>query len=137
MKAVEIVALQMWAFAVVDARLTTSRVGSLRHWSRECSSARATLSRGRDARAKCGACSEAAGWIPPRFPDSEGGNPIRIRAPLHRLVSTEVKYRRNVLGYLQHEGRRGLAEASCWPDLYLILVTDRPEPERSCFQVLQ
>jgi hypothetical protein len=56
--------------------------------------------------------------------------------PLHCLVSIEVKFRRDLKTYLEREGRKDLGRAASWPDLYLILVTDRPEPERSCFQVL-
>jgi hypothetical protein len=40
------------------------------------------------------------------------------------------------MAYIELEGRKDLDRASSWPDLYLVLVTDRPTPERSCFQVL-
>jgi hypothetical protein len=57
--------------------------------------------------------------------------------PLHRLVPIEVKYRRYVDAFLRRHGRElfnGIAHH--WPDLYLIFVTDNPEPDRSCFQVV-
>jgi hypothetical protein len=57
--------------------------------------------------------------------------------PLHRLVPIEVKYRRDVEAFLGRYGRElfdGIAHH--WPDLYLIFVTDNPEPDRSCFQVI-
>jgi hypothetical protein len=56
--------------------------------------------------------------------------------PLHRLVSIEVKFRRHLSAYIEGEGRKDVAQAASWPDLYLVLVTDRPAPGRSCFQVL-
>lgn len=58
-------------------------------------------------------------------------------APLTRVLSVEVKYRYNVPEFLQRFGGDFLSDvAEQWPELYVILVTDNPEPERSCFQVL-
>jgi hypothetical protein len=57
--------------------------------------------------------------------------------PLTRVLSVEVKYRYNVPEFLQRFGGDFLSEvAEHWPELYVILVTDNPEPQRSCFQVL-
>src|SRR5712692_8190144 len=58
-------------------------------------------------------------------------------APLTRVLSVEVKYRYNVPEFLQRFGGDFLSDvAEQWPELYVILVTDNPEPQRSCFQVL-
>src|SRR5262250_928647 len=56
---------------------------------------------------------------------------------LNRVFSVEVKYRHRVPEYLQRFGAAFLAEvAEQWPDLYVVIVTDNPEPSRSCFQAL-
>lgn len=58
-------------------------------------------------------------------------------APLRRLFNVEVKYRHDVRDFLQRFGGELLTDAGeQWPDLYVVLVTDDPEPGRSCFQVL-
>jgi hypothetical protein len=58
-------------------------------------------------------------------------------ASLNRVLSVEVKYRHSVPEYLQRFGAAFLAEvAEQWPDLYVVIVTDDPEPSRSCFQAL-
>ena len=59
--------------------------------------------------------------------------------PLELLV--EVKYRPSVEQFISVENQRGersvfLMARRQWPQLYFVLVTDRPEPSRSCFQVL-
>ena len=51
----------------------------------------------------------------------------------------EVKYRPSAYQFLSVENQRGdrsvfLMARRSWPNLYFILVTDRPEPGRSCFQ---
>ena len=53
----------------------------------------------------------------------------------------EVKYRPSAEQFLSVENQRG--ERSLfhmmrrhWPSLYFVLVTERPEPKRSCFQAL-
>lgn len=57
--------------------------------------------------------------------------------PLHRLVPVEVKYRHDIMGFLRFYGRELFNEISQqWPDLCFVFVTDRPEPGRSCFQLL-
>jgi hypothetical protein len=56
-----------------------------------------------------------------------------------RLV--EVRYRPQVAQYVDIETQRGthslftIAKRQ-WPDLVFVLVTDHPEPGRSCFQVV-
>ena len=57
--------------------------------------------------------------------------------PLHRLIPIEVKYRYDLARFLRGEAAHFFEAAKQWPDLCLILVTDRPEGGRSCFQVLQ
>jgi hypothetical protein len=57
--------------------------------------------------------------------------------PLHRLVPVEVKYRRDVTGFLRRYGQELFSRVSPhWPDLCFVFVTDSPEPGRSCFQLL-
>ncbi len=55
----------------------------------------------------------------------------------YRLLAVEVKYRADLDGYLGRESLSRSDEATRrWPELYEIVVTDRPEPGRSCFQVI-
>jgi hypothetical protein len=55
----------------------------------------------------------------------------------YRLVAIEVKYRVDLADYLRHESpSRTAAVAQQWPELYELIVTDRPDPGRSCFQVI-
>ena len=57
---------------------------------------------------------------------------------LYHLVAVEVKYRANLKDYLATDGRDFVVEARAkWPDLYCVLVTDKPDDGRSCFQVLR
>jgi len=58
-----------------------------------------------------------------------------------RSFLVEVKYRSQLGQYLAIEGQRGERSAFAqakrlWPDLCVIFVTDRPDPGRSWFQVL-
>ncbi len=60
-------------------------------------------------------------------------------APDERLI--EVKYRPSIEQFISVENQRGersmyLQARRQWPALYFVLVTDRPEPGRSCFQVV-
>lgn len=53
----------------------------------------------------------------------------------------EVKYRPSVEQFLSVETQRGdrsifLLARRQWPNLYFVLVTERPEPGRSCFQAI-
>lgn len=57
-------------------------------------------------------------------------------APLNRVLNIEVKYRHDVPDYLRRFGAEFLDAARQWPELYVIVVTDNPEPGRSCFQTL-
>ncbi len=55
----------------------------------------------------------------------------------YRLLAVEVKYRADLAGYLRRESlSRSPEVAQQWPELYEIIVTDRPEPGRSCFQAI-
>jgi hypothetical protein len=56
----------------------------------------------------------------------------------HRFLSIEVKFRAKRDSFLHpSEVDPLLQQADQWPDLYVVLVTDRPREGRSCFQVLQ
>lgn len=57
--------------------------------------------------------------------------------PLHALIPVEVKYRADVGRFWRREAADFFEAAKRWPDLWLVLVTDRPEPGQSCFQALQ
>jgi hypothetical protein len=53
----------------------------------------------------------------------------------------EVKYRPSVEQFMSVENQRGdrsvfFMARRQWPSLYFVLVTERPEPGRSCFQTL-
>jgi hypothetical protein len=53
----------------------------------------------------------------------------------------EVKYRPAIDQFISVENQRGersvfLLARRLWPSLYFVLVTDRPEPGRSCFQAI-
>ena len=64
--------------------------------------------------------------------DRTGGD-----ASLNRVLSVEVKYHSDIPDFLHRYGGDLLLEvAEQWPELYIILVTDHPEPDRSCFQVI-
>ena len=53
-----------------------------------------------------------------------------------RLVAIAVKYRADVEGALSREAPQFSSDVEQWHDLHFILVTDHPEPRRSCFQVV-
>jgi hypothetical protein len=56
---------------------------------------------------------------------------------LHRLLAVEVKYRSNLREFLRTRVDSLVEKiGDQWPELYCILVTDKPEDGRSCFQVL-
>ena len=57
--------------------------------------------------------------------------------PLHALVHVEVKYRHDIARFWRRDAVSFFESAKRWPDLWLVLVTDRPEQGRSCFQVLR
>lgn len=70
-------------------------------------------------------------------PDATGGGPAA--RPSVRMV--EVRYRPQVNQYLAIEQQRGphslfTVAKRQWPDLVFVLVTDHPDPARSCFQVV-
>jgi hypothetical protein len=56
--------------------------------------------------------------------------------PLHQLIPIEVKYRYDIARFLKYKAAEFFNHARRWTGLYLVLVTDNPEPGRSCFQVL-
>jgi hypothetical protein len=56
--------------------------------------------------------------------------------PLHQFVQVEVKYRSDIARFLKVDAARFFEHAKDWPDLYLIFVTEKREPDRSCFQAL-
>lgn len=65
--------------------------------------------------------------------NAEGGDP--------RDFLVEVKYRPSVEQFISVENQRGersifLLARRQWPSLYFVLVTERPEPGRSCFQAV-
>jgi hypothetical protein len=65
-------------------------------------------------------------------PDGGAAGPSRV---------VDVRYRPQVGQYLAIETQRGLQSVFTvakrqWPELMFVLVTDHPEPGRSCFQVV-
>jgi hypothetical protein len=55
----------------------------------------------------------------------------------YRLLAIEVKYRGDLEDYLRRDSPSRSAEvAQQWPELYEIIVTDRPQSGRSCFQAV-
>jgi hypothetical protein len=58
-----------------------------------------------------------------------------------RAFLVEVKYRPSIEQFISVENQRGdrsifLLARRQWPSLYFVLVTERPEPGRSCFQAV-
>jgi hypothetical protein len=65
-------------------------------------------------------------------PNPDGGD---------RDFLVEVKYRPSVEQFISVENQRGdrsifMLARRQWPSLYFVLVTERPEPGRSCFQAV-
>ncbi len=65
--------------------------------------------------------------------ESSPGEPVEFLA--------EVKYRPHIDQFISVENQRGdrsvfLMARRQWPRLYFVLVTDHPEPGRSCFQAI-
>ncbi len=58
---------------------------------------------------------------------------------LYHLLAVEVRYRASLGAYLAGRDARDFIEEARvkWPDLHCILVTDKPDDGRSCFQVLR
>ena len=55
----------------------------------------------------------------------------------YRLLAMEVKYRADLEDYLRRDSLSRSPEiARQWPELYEIIVTDRPASGRSCFQAV-
>ena len=87
-----------------------------------------------------------AGPTPLRFgredfsPDFSASTPGQYGVSSQDLL-VEVKYRPSIEQFISVENQRGersvfLLARRQWPSLYFILVTDRPEGGRSCFQAL-
>jgi hypothetical protein len=65
----------------------------------------------------------------------------RIEDGTEREALVEVKYRPSIDQFISVENQRGersmfLHARKQWPALYFVLVTDRPDPGRSCFQAV-
>jgi hypothetical protein len=82
---------------------------------------------------------------PLRFGREDFSPDFRIKQPNaeagEREHLVEVKYRPSVEQFISVENQRGersifLLARRQWPALYFILVTERPEPGRSCFQAV-
>ena len=72
-------------------------------------------------------------------PDFRAARPAEQGKSREFLI--EVKYRPAIEQYLSVENQRGdksvfLMARQKWPNLYFVFVTERPEPGRSCFQVV-
>ena len=75
------------------------------------------------------------------IPDFQATFPAAADGPAARCI-VEVRYRPQVGQYLLIEGQRGphslfAVARRQWPDLVFVVVTDHPEPGRSCFQVVE
>ncbi len=71
-------------------------------------------------------------------PDPQVWKPADKADPsLHRLLTVEVKYRSNLRAFLRSEADEFVSPArDRWPELYFVLVTDRPDDGRSCLLVV-
>lgn len=74
-------------------------------------------------------------------PDFRAARPGPPGGPASPGRPVEVRYRPQVGQYLAIEAQRGLHSVFSvakrqWPDLVFVLVTDHPEPGRSCFQAV-
>ncbi len=83
------------------------------------------------------------GEIPLRFGRENFSPDFRARLDDGDASDTlvEVKYRSAIDQFVSVENQRGdrsvfLLARRHWPSLYFVLVTDRPEPGRSCFQAV-
>jgi hypothetical protein len=82
---------------------------------------------------------------PLRFGREDFSPDFRITQPnpegADRAFLIEVKYRPSVEQFISVENQRGersifLLARRQWPSLYFVMVTERPEPGRSCFQAV-
>src|SRR5436190_1529903 len=98
----------------------------------------------------CGACrtrdsvapalEERHRHVSARSPGLEEGEHGREKSdtPLYRFVAVEVKYRWNPDDLMRRPAPQELADAyQQWPDFRVVLVTDHPPEDRSCFQVVR
>lgn len=71
-------------------------------------------------------------WREERIPGLHGDKQV------YNIVAVEVKYRRQPERFLREEAAQVFdAAADHWPNFCVVLVTDNPEDDRSCFQVLR
>ena len=74
------------------------------------------------------------------LPDFVLRKPVAEAAPVgppRKPIPVEVKYRASVEEFLgRHDDRLRARLEERWPDLCVVIVTDRPVEGRSCFQVL-
>jgi hypothetical protein len=84
-----------------------------------------------------------AGNMPLRFGREDFSPDFRacLEEDGERELLIEVKYRPSIEQFISVENQRGersifLMARRQWPSLYFVLVSDRPEPGRSCFQAL-
>ncbi len=71
-------------------------------------------------------------WREERMPGRQGEKQV------YNIVAVEVKYRRQSERFLRDEASQVLdAAQDRWPNFCVVLVTDNPEGDRSCFRVLR
>jgi hypothetical protein len=71
-------------------------------------------------------------WREERIPGPQGDKQV------YNIVAVEVKYRRQPERFLRDEALQVFdAAQGHWPNFCVVLVTDHPEDDRSCFQVLR
>lgn len=96
-------------------------------------------------RARYDVQSFQSGPSPLRFGREDYSPDFRVSQRLlegdEREYLVEVKYRPSVEQYISVENQRGersvfLLARRQWPQLYFVLVTERPESGRSCFQAV-
>ena len=71
-------------------------------------------------------------WREELIPGPQGDKQV------YNIVAVEVKYRRQPERFLRDEASKVFdAAQDHWPNFCVVVVTDNPEGERSCFQVLR
>ena len=95
-------------------------------------------------RARCEIAPFRAPASPLRLGREDFSPDFRVTHPNpdgERTFLIEVKYRPSVEQFISVENQRGersifLLARRQWPELYFVMVTERPEPGRSCFQAV-
>ena len=86
-----------------------------------------------------------AGYAALRLGREDFSPDFRVKQPAEsgddREFLVEVKYRPSIEQFISVENQRGdksifFIARRQWPTLYFVLVSERPEPGRSCFQAL-